>query len=114
MNEAVFGRKATPVTADPAVFRSRRFSDPVSDLNAEAWDNTRLLATAVEMVDGLGLHILSVEADRLRNRRILVEYTPECAALEGVEIHRTAEWSHWAANRFGVEIRWCLPAQEVA
>lgn len=114
MNESVFGRKADPVTADPAVFRSRRFSDPVSDLNAETWDNTRLLTAAVEMVDGLGLRILSVEADRRRNRRIHVEYAPECAALEGVEVSRNAEWSHWTANRYGVEINWCLPAREVA
>lgn len=115
MNASVFGRMAAPTCDDPAVFRNRRrFSDPVSPLNCDLHDAARMLAAAVEMVDGLGLEILSVDADRQRNRRILVNYSPLCAALEGVEYKRGPEWSHWTASRFGVEIRWCVPVAEVA
>jgi hypothetical protein len=92
----------------------RRFSDPVSDLNAQVWDKSRLLARAVEMVDGLGIQILSAEADNSRNSRILVVYSRECAALEGIEIKRSAEYSHWMANRFGVEIHWVIGTREAA
>lgn len=95
----------------PTVFRSRRFSDQVSSLNDDLHDQTRLLAEAVKMVDGLGIYIMAVEADRARNKRIQVAYSRECKALDGVEVRRTAEWSHWAANRFGVEIRWCIPTE---
>lgn len=98
----------------PAVFTRRRFSDPVSDLNAAIHDRARLLASAVEMVDGLGLQILSVEADGSRNSRILVANSPECDALDGVEIMRAQGYSHWSASRFGVEIRWCVLVQEAA
>lgn len=97
---------------DPAVFiKRRRFSDPVSPLNEELHDQARLLAAAVETVDRMGLKIISVEADHARNRRIYVAHTPECEALEGVEVARQNGWSHWAANRFGVEIRWCMPVE---
>lgn|SRR5512139_423667 len=93
----------------PAVFRRRRFSDPVSQLNDDIHGITRSLALAVEMVDRLGIRIIAVEADRARNRRIQVVYSPECNALEeAVEVARNAVWSHWCANRFGVEIRWCI------
>lgn len=94
-----------------AVFRPRRFSDPVSEINAQVYDRSRLLAKATEMVDRLGLTILSVEADRTRNSRILVQHTPECAMLDGVEVARSSGYSHWAANRFGVEIHWCIPVE---
>lgn len=115
MNAPVFGRMATPTCDDPAVFRNRRrFTDPCSELNSDLHDAARMLAAAVELVDGLGLEILTVEADRQRNRRILVKHSPLCAALEGVEYKRGAEWSHWTASHFGVEIRWCVPVAEVA
>lgn len=95
----------------PAVFRPRRFSDQVSDLNCHVHDKTRLLAQTVEMVDRLGLQIMSVEADRSRNSVIHVMPTAECNALEGVEVARQNGYSHWCANRFGVEIRWCVPME---
>ena len=98
----------------PTVFRQRRFSDPVSPLNESIHDAARALAQAIEMVDGLGLQIISVEAERNRNKRIHVTYSAACDALGGVETSRNAEWSHWTANRFGVEIRWCIAAREVA
>ncbi len=106
--------RTSPVfhTDTPAVFRPRRFSDPVSDLNATLYDKARLLAATVETIDRLGLQILSVEADRARNSRVLVVNSPECDALDGVEIMRTQGYSHWCANRFGVEIRWCILIQE--
>lgn len=104
----IFVSKADIEADHPPAFHPRRFSDPVSDLNAHVYDKLRLLAQAVEMVDRLGLRILSVNADRTRNSRILVERSRECDALEGVEITRTAEYSHWCANRFDVEIVWCI------
>ena len=102
-------RNAVLHTNTPAVFHPRRFSDPVSAINSDLHDAARTLASAVEMVDRLGLKILSVEADHHRNRRIQVIYSAECTALEGVEIARHPGWSVWAANRFGVEIRWVIP-----
>lgn len=114
MSEAIFGRCAQPVTDDPAVFKPRRFSDPVSPLNADVHDTARLLASAVEMLDGLGIQILAVEADRLRNKRIQVVYGPECERLGGVETARGNGFSHWTANRFGVEIVWCVQTGEAA
>jgi len=103
----ILGRDDTP-----AVFTRRRFSDPVSDLNATVHDKARLLAETVEMIDRLGLQIVSVEADNARNSRVLVIHDPErCAALGGVEVGRTAGYSHWCATRFGVEIRWCIPME---
>jgi hypothetical protein len=98
------------LAADPQ-FHPRRFTDPVSQLNDEIHDTTRRLANAVEMIDGLGIRIIAVEADRARNRRIQVAYSRECNALEAVEVTRDAIWSHWCANRFGVEIRWCIPVE---
>jgi hypothetical protein len=111
MNDTVFGRMAFPTRDDPAVFKPRRFSDPVSPLNDGIHDETRLLLAAVELVDGLGLKIIAVDADRGRNKRILVSYSRECDALEGVEVARQAGASHWAANRFGTEIRWVIPME---
>lgn len=93
----------------PAVFTSRRFSDPVSDLNAHVYDKARLLEQAVKMVDGLGIQIISAEAGLHYNNSILVAYCRACDALEGVEVKRHAGNSHWCANRFGTEIRWVLP-----
>lgn len=95
----------------PAGFRPRRFTDPVSQLNDDIHDTTRRLTQAVEMVDRLGLKILSVDADRARNKRILVTHSRECDALGGVEVARQSGCSHWSANRFGVEIRWCIPLE---
>ncbi len=97
--------------SNPAVFRPRRFTDPVSQLNDEIHDTTKRLAQAVEMVDRLGIRIIAVEADRARNRRIQVAYSPECQALDAVEVARDATWSHWCASRFGVEIRWVVPVE---
>jgi hypothetical protein len=97
----------------PAVFTRRRFSDPVSDLNATVHDKARLLAATVEMIDQLGLQIVSLEADHTRNSRVIVLHHAErCAPLGGVEVARDAGYSHWCANRFGVEIRWCILIQE--
>lgn len=104
-------RNAVLHTDTPAVFRPRRFSDPVSQLNQDVHDTTRRLTQAIEMVDGLGIRIIAVEADRIRNRRIQVAHSRECNALDAVEISRDAVWSHWCANRFGVEIRWCVPVE---
>lgn len=89
-----------------AVFHPRRFSDPVSDLNADMHDRARLLAQTVEMIDRLGIVIYSVEADRSRNSRVHVAYSRECDALGAIEYKRANGWSHWIANRFGVEIVW--------
>lgn len=95
----------------PAVFTARRFSDPVSDLNATVYDKARLLEQAVKMVDGLGIRIISAEAGINFNNAILVSYSRECDALEGVEVKRANGNSHWCANRFGTEIRWILPVE---
>lgn len=101
-------------TNTPGVFHSRRLSDPVSPLNETIHDSARVLLQAVERVDALGLHIMSITAECYYNKRIHVAYSPECAALDGVETSRSAGWSHWNANRFGVEILWCIPTQEAA
>lgn len=95
----------------PSAFPPRRFSDPVSPLNDGIHDETRMLLSAVELVDKLGLKIISVDADRSRNKRILVSYSSECDALEGVEVARQNSASHWAATRYGVEIRWVIPME---
>ena len=100
------------VEVAPAVFKPRRFSDPVSDLNATVHDKARLLASAIEMVDRMGIEIIAVEADRTRNSVIQVAYSRECDPLRGVEVTRSgAGFSHWCANRNGVEIRWCIPVE---
>jgi hypothetical protein len=104
-------RNAVLHTDSPVVFRPRRFTDPVSQINEDIHDATRALATAVEMIDHLGLTILSVDADLTRNRRIVVAHSRECAALDGVEIARHPGWSVWSANRYGVEIRWHIPME---
>ena len=46
----------------PSAFPPRRFSDPVSPLNDGIHDETRMLLSAVELVDKLGLKIISVDA----------------------------------------------------
>lgn len=104
-------RNAVLHTDSPVVFRPRRFTDPVSQANDDIHETTRRLVQAVEMVDALGIRIMAVEADRARNRRIQVSYSRECEALEAVEVARDATWSHWCANRFGVEIRWFIPVE---
>lgn len=104
MHDAAFHPRTPPGSAG-----FRRFSDPVSPLNDGLHDQTRLLAEAVKMVDGLGLRIIAVEADRARNKRIQVSYSYECDALDAVEVARDGLWSHWAVNHRGVEIRWCVP-----
>ena len=96
---------------EPGVFKPRRFSDPVSDLNAHVHDKARLLAAAVEMVDRMGIEIITVEADRNRNSMIHVAYSHACDQLGGVEVLRTRGYSHWCASRHGVEIRWCIPVE---
>lgn len=95
----------------PSVFHPRRFSGPVSPLNDGIHDETRMLPSAVALVDKLGLKIISVDADRGRNKRILVSYSRECDALDGVEVARQNGASHWAATRYGVEIRWVIPME---
>lgn len=104
-------RNAVLHTDTPVVFKNRRFSDPVSPLNDDIHDETRRLITAIERVDGLGIQILTVEAERSRNKRILVAYSRECDALDGVEVARQQGHSHWCASRFGVEIRWAIPME---
>lgn len=106
--EPVFVRKDDLVNDIPPVYRQHRFSDPVGPLNEEIHDATRMLLQAIALVDELGLQILSVDADRSRNKRILVRYCRQCDALEGVEVMRQGGVSHWAATRYGVEIRWCV------
>lgn len=99
------------LNATPAVFHPRRFSDPVSPLNDGIHDETRMLLSAIALVDRHGLKIISVDADRARNKRILVSHSRECDALEGIEVARQNGASHWAANRYGVEIRWVIPME---
>lgn len=98
------------LAAEPQ-FHPRRFSDPVSSLNGDVHETTRRLVQTIEMLDRLHIEIVNVEADRQRNRRINVAYSRECAVLEAVEVARDAQQSHWCANRFGVEIRWCIPVE---
>lgn len=101
---------ATTTAAIRAVnnFQRRRFTDPVSEINANVHDKTRLLALAVEMVDNLGLRIVSAEAVADRNNSIHVVYGPACDALDGAEVGRHNGNSHWCAHRFGTEIRWVV------
>lgn len=93
--------------------RPRRFGDPVSDMNAEVHDAARLLVAAVDTLDRLGIPVITVQADRRRNQRVMVEYCRACDALEGVEFRSGGEWSTWTANRYGIEIRWMRQTQGV-
>lgn len=111
LNEPVFVRKEDIDNDHPPVFRHHRFGDAMSPLNADLHDSAAMLLTAIRMVDQLGITILSVDADQQRNKRIHVAYSRECDALEGVEVRRCAEWSVWCANRYGTEIRWCIPME---
>lgn len=113
-SNVVFGCVGSPTCDDADLFKPRRFSDPVSPLNDKVYDKARLLAQVVEMIDGLGIEIMNVDADRVRNSRVQVAPSRQCDALEGVEFKRQNGFSHWVANRFGVEIVWCFPVQEVA
>lgn len=97
-----------------AILARHRFGDPVSIPNSDIHDTVRMLVTTVEMLDRMGIEVVSVVADRSRNQRVLVNYSRECDALEGVECQRGPDWSYWTTNRFGIEIRWMRPAREVA
>lgn len=88
--------------------RAHRVYDPINPANCDIHDAARLLVAAVETLDRLGIRIVAVEADRLRNQRVVVEYSPACDKLGGVETASGPYWSHWTANRYGIEIRWVL------
>lgn len=94
--------------------RPHRFDDPISPPNVDIFDTARGLVQAVALLDRLGIEVVTVQADRRRNQRVMVEYCRACDKLEGVECQRSAEWSTWTANRYGIEIRWMRPAIEVA
>lgn len=89
-----------------AVCRPHRFGDPLNPANEDIHDAARLLVAAVATLDRLGIRIVSIEADRLRNQRVVVDYSPACDDLGGVETVSGPYWSHWTANRYGIEIRW--------
>ncbi|MFH2082050.1 MAG: hypothetical protein ABIK08_11265 [Pseudomonadota bacterium] len=86
--------------------RPHRFGDPVNPENGDIHDAARSLVAAVQTLDRLGIRIVSIEADRLRNQRVVVDYSRECDALGGVETVSGPYWSQWTANRYGIEIRW--------
>lgn len=86
--------------------RAHRFGDPLNPANCDIHDAARGLVAAVETLDRLGISIVSIEADRLRNQRVVVEYSKACDALGGVETVSGPYWSQWTANRYGIEIRW--------
>lgn len=89
-----------------AMCRPRRFGDPVSDANSEVYDAARGLVLAVQMIDRLGIEIVSIATDRRRNQRVVVEYCAACDALGGVPFIRGPVWTQWTASRYGIEIRW--------
>lgn len=84
----------------------RRFGDSISPVNADIHDSTRLLVEAVDTLDRLGLSVITVQADRRRNKRVMVEYSPACDALDGVACMSNPAFTTWSANRYGIEIRW--------
>ena len=94
--------------------RPHRFDDPISAPNIDIYDTARGLVQAVALIDRLGIEVVTIQADRRRNQRVMVSYNRACDALEGVECQRTADWSIWTASRYGIEIRWLRPACEVA
>lgn len=101
----------TPAT--PAVFRPRRFSDPVSPLNEAVYDRARMVQSAIAMLDHLAVEIIMVSVDGLRNPIILVKPTRACQTLDAALVRRDADGEKWVANRFGCEIHWYVP-KEVA
>lgn len=66
------------------------------------------LPAAIERLDRMGLEITSVEADRRRNRRVLVSHGDACAQLDGALVSRGPGWEVWGANLDGVEVRWLV------
>lgn len=89
--------------------KAHRFSDPISEMNGDIRDAARGLVAAVQVLDQRGIEVISIEADHKRNQRVMVAYSPECDALEGVAFLRGPVWTQWTANRFGIEIRWMRP-----
>lgn len=86
--------------------RPHRFGDPISPPNTDIHDAARLLVSAVSTLDRLGFDVVSIEADRRRNQRVVVEYCKACDALDGIAFIRGPVWTQWTANRYGIEIRW--------
>ena len=86
--------------------KPRRSGDGLSPANAEIHDSPRLLVEAVDTLDRLGLSVITVQADRRRNKRVMVEYSPACDALDGVACMSNPAFTTWSANRYGIEIRW--------
>lgn len=93
-----------------AMCKPHRFGDPINPANCDIHDAARGLLVAVATLDRLGIVVLSVETDRLRNQRVLVEYCKACDTLGGVECQRFRGLSTWTANRYGIEIRWMRPS----
>lgn len=83
-----------------------RFGDPVNPVNCDMLDAARGLVLAVQMIDRLGIEIVSIATDRRRNQRVVVEYCAACDALGGVPFIRGPVWTQWTASRYGIEIRW--------
>jgi hypothetical protein len=94
--------------------RAHRFSDPISEMNGDIRDAARGLVTAVAMLDQMGIAVVSIEADRRRNQRVMVEYSRDCDALNGVPFILGPVWTTWTASRYGIEIRWMLPTESEA
>jgi hypothetical protein len=86
--------------------RARRLDDPMNPENCDIHDAARGLVVAVQTLDRLGIRIVAVEADRLRNQRVVVDYSPACDQLGGMETVCGPYWSQWTAKRYGIEIRW--------
>lgn len=93
-----------------ALCKPRRFGDAVSDANADVHDAARLLVEAVDTLDRLGLAVITVQADRHRNKRVMVMYSPACDALDGVACMTNPDFTMWTANLHGIEIRWMRPS----
>lgn len=89
-----------------ALCRPRRLGDPINPANNDIHDAARGLIVAVDTLDRLGIIVISIEADRRRNQRVVVEYSPACDQLGGVETISGPECGHWTAIRYGIEIRW--------
>jgi hypothetical protein len=96
-----------------ALCRPRRLGDAVSEINADVHDAARLLVAAVDVLDRLGIPVVTVQADRRRNQRVIVEHCQACDQLGGVEVMRCPDFTLWTANRFGIEIRWMRTGKAV-
>lgn len=86
--------------------RPRRLGDPMNPVNEDIHDAARGLVVAVGLVDQMGIEVIRIEADRRRNQRVFVAYSPACDRLGGVMTSSSPDYSLWTANRFGIEIRW--------